>query len=241
MQQAERDPRVAQREALEQGLDVTVLGLLAAQEFLARRHVVEQFADLDAGPLRQRVGQRTGIAARLELPRVLGALPPRGERQARDRRDARQRLAAKAERTDLLEILEARNLAGRMARQRERQFVALDAAAVVGDADQAGAAGLDLDRDRAGAGVEAVLDEFLDHRGGPLDDFASGNLVDQVRRQRVDARQDAQATSRASSFSWSRANRRIPSASFSVAIASSLNCQRKLFSSRLTRAGTSAL
>ena len=36
-----------------------------------------------------------------------------------------------------------------------------------------------LDRDVARAGVEAVFEQFLERRGGPFDDFAGGDLVDQ--------------------------------------------------------------
>ncbi len=42
-----------------------------------------------------------------------------------------------------------------------------------------------------------------------------------------------------SSFSWSRANRRMPSASFSVAMASSFICQRKALSSSTWRGSPS--
>ena len=38
----------------------------------------------------------------------------------------------------------------------------------------------DVDGDLAGAGVEAVLDQFLDDGCGALDDLAGGDLVDQV-------------------------------------------------------------
>ena len=66
-----------------------------------------------------------------------------------------------------------------MARDRQRQFVGGDAAAVVADADQADAAFLEVDVDAARAGVERVLDQFLDDGRRPFDDFAGGDLVDQ--------------------------------------------------------------
>ena len=62
---------------------------------------------------------------------------------------------------------------------RQRQFVGGDAAAVVADADQAHAAFLQVDVDAARAGIERVLDQFLDHGRGPFDDLAGGDLVDQ--------------------------------------------------------------
>ena len=73
-----------------------------------------------------------------------------------------------------------------MARERERELVARDAAAVVAHAAKRDAAGLDLDLDAARAGVEAVLDQFLDHRRRPLDDLAGGDLVDELFGQDPD-------------------------------------------------------
>jgi hypothetical protein len=45
------------------------------------------------------------------------------------------------------------------------------------------AAGFQPDLDPCRARVEAVLDQLLDHRGRPLDDFAGGDLADQRIRQ----------------------------------------------------------
>ena len=47
---------------------------------------------------------------------------------------------------------------------------------VVGDADEAHAAVLEVDRDPARAGVERVLDELLHDRRRALDDLAGGDL-----------------------------------------------------------------
>ena len=63
------------------------------------------------------------------------------------------------------------------------KLVARDAAAVVRDADQARAAAFDVDRDRARAGVERVLDELLDDGRRPLDDLAGRDLIDELGRQ----------------------------------------------------------
>ncbi len=51
-----------------------------------------------------------------------------------------------------------------------------------------GAALAHLDADPLGARVERVLDQLLHHRGGPLDDLAGRDLVDQVVGQQADAR-----------------------------------------------------
>ena len=83
----------------------------------------------------------------------------------------------KPERAYGLEVVDAADLAGRVARQRQYQFVGRNADAVVTHAAQLGAAFFDLDLDRAGARVETVLDQFLDHGRRALDDLAGGDLV----------------------------------------------------------------
>ena len=65
-----------------------------------------------------------------------------------------------------------------MALDREREVGARHAAAVVGDADQAAAAAVGHDLDPRRAGVERVLDQFLDHARRPLDHLAGGDAVD---------------------------------------------------------------
>ena len=55
--------------------------------------------------------------------------------------------------------------------------------AIVLDANQLLAAELDGDRDATRAGVERVLDQLLDDRRRPLDDFAGGDLVGEVQRE----------------------------------------------------------
>ena len=78
------------------------------------------------------------------------------------------------------------DLARRVALEREAQLAGLDAAAVVGDADQRQAALADLDGDLRRAGVERVLDQLLDDGGGPLDDLAGRDLRRLVRCQDAD-------------------------------------------------------
>src|SRR3546814_20024380 len=51
------------------------------------------------------------------------------------------------------------------------------------------AAFLQVDVDPVRAGVERVLDQFLDHRSRPLDDFAGGDLVDEGVGKLLDAHQ----------------------------------------------------
>ena len=64
--------------------------------------------------------------------------------------------------------------------QREEQFVARDAAAVVDHPEEIAPAGADLDRDPARARVERVLQQFLDGGGGALHHLAGGDLSDEI-------------------------------------------------------------
>ena len=72
-----------------------------------------------------------------------------------------------------------------MARQGQRQFVLTDANTVVTHPDALLAALLDIDLDQAGTGIQAVLQQLLDHRGRPFDDLTGGNLIDQLGRQNL--------------------------------------------------------
>ncbi len=103
----------------------------------------------------------------------------RGDAEPRDRADRGQRFAAEPERADLQEILVV-ELGGGVAIDREREIGRGHAAAIVGDADPPPSAAVGEDIDPAGAGVDGVLDQFLDHAGGPLDHFAGGDAVDDL-------------------------------------------------------------
>ncbi len=66
------------------------------------------------------------------------------------------------------------------------KLVAGDPAAVVADPHERHAAGRRCHLDAASAGVECVLDEFLDHARRPLDDLAGGDAVDHVLSEAAD-------------------------------------------------------
>jgi hypothetical protein len=77
---------------------------------------------------------------------------------------------------------------GRVPRHRERQIVARDAVAIVGDTKAPDAAAFEVDVDLRGSGVERVLEQLLERRRRALDDLARGDLVDEVVGQRVYSR-----------------------------------------------------
>ena len=68
----------------------------------------------------------------------------------------------------------------------EVEIIGAHAATVVDDADQPPPARLDCDLDMARAGVERVLDKLLRGGGGPLDDLAGGDAVDEERVETAD-------------------------------------------------------
>src|SRR5437899_743447 len=82
--------------------------------------------------------------------------------------------AAEAQGGHLLEVLEAADLARRVAIEGEEGVVPPHAAAVVGDRDARLAAPLELDANGGRAGVESVLDQLLDHRRRALHHLAGG-------------------------------------------------------------------
>ena len=69
---------------------------------------------------------------------------------------------------------------------RQDQLFRGHATAIVRDRDQMLAAFLHAHIDARGSGIDRVLDQFLDRRRRPLDDFARGNAVDEDRRQKTD-------------------------------------------------------
>jgi hypothetical protein len=183
--QREGDLGPRQRHAPQHFVAVRVFGRFRLEKFASRRGVVVEIGDLD-----HRAGGECGgldvggIAAQTEGMR-LRRMTTRN-RDPRDGCNRGQRLAAKSVAGDAFEVIEAGDLARRMPAQCQRQVVGRDAAAVVGDADQAHAAFFELHVDLRGAGVEAVFQQFLEHRGRALHHLAGRDLADQQVRQRLD-------------------------------------------------------
>ena len=177
----------AHREPAHHVADRLGLGAVGLEKLEPRRRRVEQVADFDARALAQRggLGLRFLAAVDLDRPGVRLAGVPRRDRKPRHRTDRRQRLAAKAERADVVEVV-VRQLRGGVALDRERQIGARHAGAVVGDADEAAAAAVGHDLDARRAGIERVLDQFLHDARRPLDHLARGDAVDDAFGQLAD-------------------------------------------------------
>ena len=72
--------------------------------------------------------------------------------------------------------------------ERELRVVAIHPRTIVAHANQRLPAVLQLDADRAGAGVEGVLDQLLDDRRRPFDDLTGRDLIGDIGGQDLDPR-----------------------------------------------------
>jgi hypothetical protein len=97
-----------------------------------------------------------------------------------DARNARQRFTAKTHRCNRAEILHPGDFAGRVAFEAEQGIIATHAESVVGDTDQAAAAGLDFHADTRRFRVECIFDEFLHDAGGTFHHFTGRDLIRDV-------------------------------------------------------------
>ncbi len=140
---------------------------------------MEQVADFDAGALAERGGLDCGFHAGIDLDRPgmrLGGMAGR-DRKPRDRADRRQGFAAEAQRADRNQIVVGKLRSG-VALDREREIGGRHAFAVIAHADRTASPAVGEDVDARCAGIERILQEFLDHARRPLDHFARGDAVD---------------------------------------------------------------
>ena len=151
---------VSEPEPLDLTQDMAEFGGRRAHELAPRRHVIEQIAHLHARADRVGRGLQGALYAAIvrNLPRLLEFEVARDHAQARDGGNRGQRLAAKAETGDILEVLERRDLAGRVACECERKLIGAQAAAIVAHANQSEASALDVDVDVPRARVERVFE-----------------------------------------------------------------------------------
>ena len=157
------------------------LGGVGFQELAARGRGEKQLAHLHRGARRAGGGLQFTAAA-VEQPAVglFVGVHPGEQRNLGDGADGGQRLAPKTHGADRFQIAQAGDLAGGVALQGGGQLGAQNAAAVVLHADQAHAAGQQAQGDLGGARVQGVVHQLAHDRGGPLHDFAGGDLTDQL-------------------------------------------------------------
>ena len=168
-------------------------GALGAQEFAPGRNVEEQVPHRDAGSggagLVTHVAQRAAVD--LDGSPGFAVLGSGRQRDARHARNRGQSLAAKAESGDGEQVFGGAQLAGRMPLEGQQRIVAVHAATVVTDLDQAAAAATQFYPDLASACVKGVLDQFLAYRGRPLDHLPGGDLVRDLVCKHPDAAHDS--------------------------------------------------
>ncbi len=180
MGQGNGDIETRQRNTPHHLINMSELGLFGAHKLAARRRVVKEVEHFQRGARRMRGGfdrHRHIAPFGIRLPGFLLFSGARGQRQARNGADARQRLAAKAQADDRFQIVQRRDFTGGVTRERHRQFRFADAAAVVTDANQLRAALFNIDIDTRGASIEAIFHQFLNDRRRSLDHFTGGDLV----------------------------------------------------------------
>ena len=179
--------RMRKRDPPEGFFAMSELGRVGAQEFSPGRGVEVELLHRHRGAAGKRRGLRRAhlTSVDLDAPRVRLGARPRRQRKPRHRRDAGQRLAAKAERADRLEIACACNFGCRVTRDREQQVLAIDPQPVVGDADELDATSGKIDVNLCRTRIETVLEQLLERGRGALDHLAGGDLIDKLLRKRT--------------------------------------------------------
>ena len=183
--QREGDIGPRQRHAAQDLVAMRKFGGLGLEELAPCRGIEIQVGDLDHGATgKGRRFHSVGVAAQAEGMGLRSVVA--GDRHAGYRRNGSQRLAAKAVAGYPFQVGQTAYLARGVARQRRRQIVGGDAAAVIDDANQAHTAFFQLHVDPGCGCVQAVFQQFLEHRSRTIDHLASGDLADEEFRQRLD-------------------------------------------------------
>ena len=181
--------KARQGHALDHFLQVIEFGFFRLEKLAARRGIEEQVTNFHrrTDRVRRRLHARGHVAAfGFDLPGLIGVAGARGQGQARDGADRRQRFTTETQAHDPLKVFQLANLAGGVPRKSQRQVIGGDAAAVVAHPQQLDSSLFDIDVDTLGPGIQAVFQQFLDHRCRALDHFPSGNLVRQTRAEQLD-------------------------------------------------------
>ena len=187
--QGEADGRMAHGKAVDGVRGMARFGAWRLEELEPCRRGIEEVRHRDGGPLRAGGGRTRGggAASGFDRPGVVGPGPAAGERQPADGGNGGKRLAAEAEGLDRPKIAVLGEFGGGVAGQRKRQLVAVHAAAVVGDPNEAAAALLQRNLDGARACIDGVLDQLLDHRCRPLDYLSRRDSIDHALRQETNS------------------------------------------------------
>ena len=182
--QRERNLRMGERRVLYHTQNIACLGEVLFEELHACRCVVEQVAYHNGRALRT-----AGLLLCLNIPcfkvqvQTCDRICLTGKQvDTGDRRNRCQRLAAKAQRTDGIQILLGAQLACRMAAERHRRILCRHTAAVIRNTQIGDAAVFDLYRDTGRARIYCIFYELLCHGGWPFNNLARSDQVRKMRR-----------------------------------------------------------
>lgn len=183
------ESRVSERDAGELFNDVAEFGGSFLEEAAAGRGVEEQVVDFHHGAWGAAafaVGDDASAVA-FEFSSDGDVLGAGADAELGDGGDGSECFAAESEGADVVEVCVGANFAGRVAGDCEQHVVGVDAFAVIRDANEFEATGLDVDIDAGGEGVDAVFQQLFDHAAGALNDLPGGNAIDHVSIELLDA------------------------------------------------------
>ena len=174
--------RIGQRQAFQHGGAMGVFGVFGFQEFAPRGRVEKKFAHFHRGAfgVRRRIDRAQNAIFGTDFVCVRQIGGAAGQRQARYGGDAGQPFAAKAHAADVFQIVQLFDFAGGVARECQGKVVGVDAAAVVGHADELDAAARQFHADMRRPRVQAVFHDFFECGGGAFHHFAGGDLIDEM-------------------------------------------------------------
>ena len=182
---AEADLGISQRILFEHMVAMAYLGVAAFEKFEAGWYRAKEIAHGERRALRRgRCAHRRDLSiAGADLRALCSLAMPAQQRDIRHSRDTGQRLPAKTERADMLQVVDLRHFTGSMTLQGQLQFIAGNAAAVVSHANELEPAIRQVNANLRSSGIDTILNEFFNNRGGPLNDLARGNFRGNIRRK----------------------------------------------------------
>ena len=179
------DVKTRQRDTTNDLVDMAEFGFFGTHKLASGGGVVEQIQHFQRGTDRMRRGFNRHIHVAsfgVCLPGFLLFSGTRGQRQAGNRTNTGERLAAKAEADNRFKIVQRGNFTGGMTRQRQRQLVFFYPTAVIANADKFRPAAFDININAGSSRIEAVFHQFLHHRCRTFHHLTGGDLVRKLRR-----------------------------------------------------------
>lgn len=152
---------------------------VTSKKVTARRNVGKKPAHFDASahPSSGWLGRFDRTKSRLDRPCLGLTRRARTQREMRNRSDRAESFPPKSKREYPIEIVACGNLAGRVRRKRESQFIARNPTPIVAHCQQFASPRLDSDRNLRRPSVERILDEFFRDTCRSFDHLACSDLV----------------------------------------------------------------